>query len=63
MPAAPSDRGSASDDEPLVLMVAAVQSLLGEPEGWGTPDGYDSVGLAIIDSVWSIGVRYRACAT
>jgi hypothetical protein len=25
----------------------------------GYPDGYDSVGLAIIDSVWSIGVRYH----
>jgi hypothetical protein len=41
-------------------MLAAVETHLGSPDGWDTPDGYDSVGLAVIDSVWSIGVRYQS---
>jgi hypothetical protein len=32
--------------------------VLGDPEEWLAATTYDSVALAIIDSVWSIGVRY-----
>jgi hypothetical protein len=49
----------ASDDEALALTVAAVETLLGSPDVLGHADGYNSVGLAIIDAVWSIGVRYQ----
>jgi hypothetical protein len=51
--------GAGTDDAALAAMLAAVATLLGGPAEWRTPDGYDSVGLAIIDSVWSIGVRYQ----
>jgi hypothetical protein len=48
------------DDDALAAMLAAVEALPGSPDGWGTSDGYDSVGLAILDAVWSIGVRYQS---
>ena len=48
------------DDEALRAMLAAAHLLLGDPAGWRTPDGYRSVGLAVIDAVWSIGVRYQS---
>jgi hypothetical protein len=41
-------------------MLAAVRALLPDPETWESPGGYDSVGLAVIDSVWSIGVRFQS---
>ena len=44
----------------LPAMVASVEALLGSPDSWDTPDGYDSVGLAMIDAVWSIGVRFES---
>jgi hypothetical protein len=44
----------------LAAMVASVEALLGSPDSWSTPDGYDSVGLAMIDAVWSIGVRFES---
>jgi hypothetical protein len=44
----------------LPAMVASVEALLGSPDSWDTPDGYDSVGLATIDAIWSIGVRYQS---
>jgi hypothetical protein len=47
-------------DDALRAIVAAVETLLPSPDHWETPDGYASVGLAIIDSVWSIGVRYQS---
>jgi hypothetical protein len=47
-------------DEALLAMVATVEALLGSPASWDTPDGYDSVGLAMIDAIWSIGVRYQS---
>jgi hypothetical protein len=47
-------------DDALVAMLAAVDRLLGSAGGWSAPDGYDSVGLALIDAVWSIGVRYQS---
>src|SRR5213592_2434849 len=47
-------------DDALRAILAAVETLLPGPEGWATPDGYASVGLAIVDSVWSIGVRYQS---
>lgn len=33
--------------------------VLGDPESWPPAVSYDSLALAIIDSVWSIGVRYQ----
>ena len=48
------------DDDALLAMVVSVTALLGSPDSWDTPDGYDSVGLAMIDAVWSIGVRYQS---
>jgi hypothetical protein len=47
-------------DDALAAMLATVDRLLGSADGWRTPDGYDSVGLALIDAVWSIGVRYQS---
>jgi hypothetical protein len=44
----------------LPAMVASVEALLGSPDSWDTPDGYASVGLAMIDAIWSIGVRYQS---
>lgn len=41
-------------------MVASVRVLLGHPDSWDSPGGYDSVGLAMIDAIWSIGVRYQS---
>jgi hypothetical protein len=52
-------RTTAADDA-VAAMLAAVDRLLGSAEGWSAPGGYDSVGLAIIDAVWSIGVRYQS---
>jgi hypothetical protein len=51
-------RRDSTDDERALR--AAVQALLGDPTHWETPTGYRSVGLAVIDSVWSIGVRYQS---
>jgi hypothetical protein len=48
------------DDDALPAMVASVKALLGDPDSWDTPGGYDSVGLAMIDAIWSIGVRYQS---
>jgi hypothetical protein len=48
------------DDDALRAILAAVETLLPSPERWETPGSYDSVGLAIIDAVWSIGVRYQS---
>jgi hypothetical protein len=47
-------------DDALPAMVASVEALLGSPDTWEAPGGYDSVGLAMIDAVWSIGVRYQS---
>jgi len=44
----------------LPAMLASVEALLGSTDSWETPDGYDSVGLAMIDAIWSIGVRYQS---
>jgi hypothetical protein len=41
-------------------MLAAVRTLLPDPATWASPGGYGSVGLAVIDSVWSIGVRFQS---
>jgi hypothetical protein len=41
-------------------MLAAVRALLPDPATWPSPGGYGSVGLAVIDSVWSIGVRFQS---
>jgi hypothetical protein len=47
-------------DHQLRAMLAAVHALLGDPAAWETPAAYRSVGLAVVDSVWSIGVRYQS---
>jgi hypothetical protein len=41
-------------------VAAAVAATLGSPASWATPEGYRSAGLALIDAVWSIGVRYQS---
>jgi hypothetical protein len=53
---------SSSDlnDDALRALLAAVETLLPSPDRWETPGGYDSVGLALIEAVWSIGVRYQS---
>ena len=48
------------DDDALRAILAAVELLLPSPDRWETTGGYDAVGLAIIDAVWSIGVRYQS---
>jgi hypothetical protein len=53
----PSD---VTHDDDVRAMLAAVRALLPDPETWESPGGYDSVGLAVIDSVWSIGVRFKS---
>ena len=50
----------ADDDDDLPAMIASVRALLGDPDSWDAPGGYDSVGLAMIDAIWSIGVRYQS---
>ena len=57
-----SRRMSSSDlhDDALRAILAAVETLLPSPDRWETPGSYDSVGLALIDAVWSIGVRYQS---
>ncbi len=47
-------------DDALRAILAAIESLLPSPERWETPGGYEAVGLAVIDAVWSIGVRYQS---
>jgi hypothetical protein len=53
---------SAADptDADLRAMLAAVRTLLPDPATWESPSGYRSVGLALIDAVWSIGVRFQS---
>jgi hypothetical protein len=54
-------RDAAPDDLAVRAMAAAVAASLGSPASWRvTPDGYHSVGLALIGAVWSIGVRYQS---
>jgi hypothetical protein len=43
--------------EPIEMLLEQVK-VLGDPAGWPAATTYGSVGLAIIDSLWSIGVRY-----
>ena len=52
--------GAVVDDDALLAMVVSVEALLGSPDSWDAPGGYDSVGLAMIDAIWSIGVRYQS---
>src|SRR5436190_19737800 len=48
------------DDDALRNILAAVDVLLPSPDRWETPSSYEAVGLAVIDAVWSIGVRYQS---
>jgi hypothetical protein len=48
------------DDDALRAILVAVETLLPSPDRWETTGGYDAIGLAIIDAVWSIGVRYQS---
>ncbi len=52
--------GPPVDEDAVRAMVASVRTLLGRPATWSTPGGHASVGLALIDAVWSIGVRYQS---
>lgn len=42
----------------LDRVLARIESVLGDPAGWPEPTTYESLALAVVDSVWSIGVRY-----
>jgi len=44
--------------QPGEQVAAACQRLFGSPADYEEPVGYDGLALAIIDAVWSIGVRY-----
>jgi hypothetical protein len=47
-----------SDDD-LDLLLAHVKRTLRPSDEWLEPEGYpDSLGLCVLDSIWSIGVRY-----
>ena len=48
-----------ADDDAVRAMLVAVERL-GSPGEWHAPEGYPSVGLALIDAVWSIGVRWES---
>jgi hypothetical protein len=39
-------------------LLAHIAERLDDPSGWAAPTRYESVALATIDSIWSIGVRY-----
>ena len=55
---ASAQTGDAQGD-PIELVVAACSELLPEPSSWDTFDGYPkSLALCVIDSIWSMGVRY-----
>jgi hypothetical protein len=50
-----------TDGWELELVVARCRDVLGDPETWVTPPGYPaSLGLCVLDSIWSIGVRYQS---
>lgn len=41
------------------LVISHVESVLGPAQAWPDPTGYpDSLALCLLDSVWSLGVRY-----
>jgi hypothetical protein len=44
-------------DEPIATLLEHVD-VLGDPAEWAAATTYSSLALAVIDSVWSIGVRY-----
>jgi hypothetical protein len=59
---AASDDGTAElrtepGGEPMEMLLEHVK-VLGNPAGWAAATTYASLALAVIDSVWSIGVRY-----
>jgi hypothetical protein len=45
-------------DEEVDAVVAAIQAL-GAPETWEQPPAFVGLALAIIEAIWSIGVRYE----
>lgn len=48
---------AAATGEPIEMLLEHIK-VLGDPAGWPAATTYESIGLAIIDSLWSIGVRY-----
>lgn len=45
----------------VAAVVAHCHNVLGDPAEWSTPDGYpDGLALCVLDSVWSIGIRYTS---
>jgi hypothetical protein len=57
-PAALSPSGGAHEALDLTHVLAHVRAVLGDAEGWSAPTTYQGVAVALIDSIWSIGVRY-----
>ena len=60
-PAVPDDasveRRSEAAGEPIEMLLEHIK-VLGDPAGWPMATTYSSLALAVIDSLWSIGVRY-----
>jgi hypothetical protein len=60
------DQGSARADTEAtiskdeVARLVAHAEVLGDPAGWAQATTYESLALAILDAVWSIGVRYAS---
>jgi hypothetical protein len=44
----------------VAATVAAVEAQLGDLGAWGVPERFESVALALLAAVWSIGVRYQS---
>ena len=60
-PAVPDDAiaepRSEAAGEPIEMLLEHIK-VLGDPAGWAVATTYSSLALAVIDSLWSIGVRY-----
>lgn len=48
---------SGATGEPIEMLLEHIK-VLGDPAGWPAATTYASLALAVIDSLWSIGVRY-----
>ncbi len=64
-PVARTDRAPEADGRPAALpeddlgRLLAHIDVLGPVETWDVPTTYDAVPLALVDSIWSLGVRYQ----
>jgi hypothetical protein len=55
----PATAGTSTPDPDLDKVLTACKERLPAPTTWSAPPGYpDSLALAVLDAVWSIGIRY-----